>query len=213
MLAGFGKTRAYSTRHYALVMAFAIVLTSALYFFSPYLMTFVSFNGRENEPRAEVTTPSPFTRSAPIRLEIPAINLDATFVPPLGLLPDQTISVPDSYSQVGWYNGGATPGENGPAVILGHVDSFDGPAVFFSLGQLTVGDEINVTREDGTTATFTVTHLKRYPQVNFPTLEVYGPTATPTLRLVTCTGLFDRGKQKYTHNLVVYAALIPPLTL
>lgn len=202
MVTGLFKTRVDSKRHYALVMAFAIVLGGVAYLFLSGERESI-----ENEHVVQAPLESLFTRSAPTRLEIPAINLDTTFVSPLGLLPDQTISVPDSYTKVGWYSGGSTPGENGPAVILGHVDSKEGPAVFYSLGQLKQGDEIKVTRDDGTTATFVVTKLQRYPQVNFPTLEVYGPTDSPTLRLVTCTGTFDRGEQKYSHNLVVYASL------
>ena len=203
MVAGLFKTRAYSKRHYAFVMAFAIVLGGIMFFF---------LSGKEGVTSAEnegaQIIESPYIRSAPTRLEIPAIKLDTTFVPPLGLLPDKTVSVPDSYIKVGWYSGGSTPGENGPAVILGHVDSKEGPAVFYSLGQLKEGDEIKITRDDGTRVTFIVTKLQRYPQVNFPTQEVYGMTDSPTLRLVTCTGTFDRGVQKYSHNLVVYASLI-----
>ena len=205
MTAGLLKTKVYSKRHYALVMAFAIVLIGAI-----YVQTNVPNGDGINKNVLPAPTESPFARAIPLRLEIPAINLDATFVSPLDLLPDQTIAVPDSYTQVGWYRGGSTPGENGPAVILGHVDSIHGPAVFYALGQLREGDEIRVSRADGTIATFSVTKLKRYPQVNFPTLEVYGPTDSPTLRLVTCTGTFDRGVQKYSHNLVVYATLVLP---
>lgn len=203
MVTGLFKTRAYSKRHYALVMAFAIVLIGATFF-----LLRAEWGSTVNENATKAPAESPFARSAPTRLEIPSINLDTTFVPPLGLLPDQTISVPDSYTKVGWYSGGSTPGENGPAVILGHVDSKEGPAVFYSLGQLNEGDEIKVTRTDGTIAVFSITRLQRYPQVNFPTVDVYGPTDGPTLRLVTCTGTFDKGEQKYSHNLVVYAQLL-----
>lgn len=205
MIAGLFKTKVYSKRHYALVMAFAIVLIGAIYVLINVLRV-----SDTNKNLLPVPTESPFARAIPSRLEIPAINLNTTFVSPLDLLPDQTIAVPDSYTQVGWYRGGSTPGENGPAVILGHVDSIHGPAVFYALGQLREGDEIRVSRADGTIATFSVTKLKRYPQVNFPTLEVYGPTDSPTLRLVTCTGTFDKGIQKYSHNLVVYATLVHP---
>jgi LPXTG-site transpeptidase (sortase) family protein len=146
-------------------------------------------------------------RSKPIRLVIPSIKLDTTFVPPLGLNPDQTVSVPDNYNQVGWYSGGVTPGEIGSAVILGHVDSRLGPAVFYSLGQVKVGDEIQITRADNIVSTFVVTELKRYPQTDFPTEQVYGPSNKAVLRLVTCTGIFDRGVKRYSQNLVVYASL------
>ncbi len=79
--------------------------------------------------------------------------------------------------------------------------------MFYKLGQLKVGDEISVTREDGAVATFVVTKTERHPQSNFPTVDVYGPTASSTLRLVTCSGVFNKGSQRYSHNLVVFAEL------
>lgn len=205
MILGFLKTKVNSKRHYVLVMAFAILLACGYFIYS-----YDSFDRNKSESPGEsisITKESDFARSAPARLVIPKINIDTTFVPPLGLNEDQTIEVPDSYEQVGWYGAGATPGEIGPAVILGHVDSKSGPAVFYSLGQLDVGDEIEITREDGTVAKFKVDKLERTSQSNFPTMEVYGPTDNATLRLVTCSGLFDRGERRYSHNLIVYATL------
>jgi sortase (surface protein transpeptidase) len=146
--------------------------------------------------------------SAPKTLRIPAIDLETTFEGPLGLNYDQTVQVPDSYEQVGWYQYGPTPGELGPAVILGHVDSYQGPAVFFSLGQLEAGDEIFIDRVDGTVATFTVTHLERHSQKDFPTEKVYGDIDHAGLRLITCTGNYDRSVLRYTHNLIVFAELV-----
>lgn len=209
MTFGFFKTKVHSTRHYSFVMAFAVVLVVGLVYVMPYVLLQFHASGPTDASRGDSlsTTTATYTRSAPIRIQIPTINLDTTFVPPLGLNADKTVSVPDSYTKVGWYSGGATPGEVGPAVILGHVDSVDGPAIFYSLGQVKVGDEITVTRDDGTVATFLVTELKRYPQSEFPTLAVYGPTTDAELRLVTCTGTFNRGEQRYSHNLVVYATL------
>lgn len=210
MFTGFQKTRAYSKRHYVLVMAFAIVLVGLVYFAEPYIRTFVNkFTLESVIPVDQQTAPdSEFERSAPTRLVIPSISLHTTFVQPLGLLPDQTIDVPDSYTKVGWYSGGVSPGEVGPSVILGHVDSVDGPGVFYSLGQVKVGDEIEVTRTDGTVVKFLVTKLERHPQSNFPTLDVYGPVDKAVLRLVTCSGQFNRVSQRYSHNLIVFAELV-----
>lgn len=154
-----------------------------------------------------IVATSSFARSAPTHIIIPKIALNTTFVPPLGLNVNKTVSVPDNYTQVGWYSGGATPGEIGPAVILGHVDSYQGSAVFYKLGQLKVGDEIYITREDKSTTTFEVTDIGRYSQDAFPTLLVYGPIDFAGLRLVTCTGIYNHGTKKYSHNLVVYAKL------
>lgn len=145
--------------------------------------------------------------SLPVRLIIPKLNIDTGFEEPLGLLEDGTAEVPESNTEVGWYKYGPTPGEMGPAVIFGHVDSYIGPAIFFSLGQLKAGDEIKVGREDGSEARFVVTKLERYPQSNFPSAMVYGDIDHAGLRLITCSGVYDRSRGEYTHNLVVYARL------
>lgn len=195
------------TRHYLLVVAFAVVVICGgvygLYILSQSTAQTVSYQAEQSV----TTTSNAYYRQVPTRLQIPSLTLDTTFEEPLGLNSDNTIEVPDSYTEVGWYKNGVTPGEVGPAVILGHVDSLDGPGVFYSLGKLKVGEDILVTRADNTVATFVVTELKRYPQSAFPTQLVYGATNESVLRLVTCSGTFDRGEQRYSHNLVVYATL------
>lgn len=202
-------------RHYVFVVTFVVAIIMSFIGVGFYLdwydttlfvdqaVDIAIIEDKDTLPKAAST----FLRFAPTRLVIPALNLDTTFVAPLGLNADQTVSVPDSYTEVGWYKNGSTPGEIGPAVILGHVDSVTGPAVFYSLGQLKAGDEIEITREDGSLAIFVVTELKRYPQSDFPTLAVYGSTEGSTLRLVTCSGVFNHGIQRYSHNLVVFAEL------
>ena len=196
-----------ATRHYVRVMAFAVfgLVTGAfvVYVFLGIEAIAPVIDDVQTTERAI----SPFVRSAPVRLRIPKIDIDTTFVPPLGLNADKTVSVPDSYTEVGWYKNGATPGEIGASVILGHVDSYQGPAVFYSLGQLKKGDEIEITREDGSVATFVVTDKERVTQDNFPTEKVYGAVNYAGLRLVTCTGIYNRGSLRYSHNLIVYAEL------
>jgi sortase (surface protein transpeptidase) len=145
--------------------------------------------------------------SEPVKLTIPKIGVEANFESPLGLSPNSEIQVPVGYDTVGYYQFGPTPGELGPAVVLGHVDSLEGPAVFFSLGQLKVGDEIEIEREDGTVAVFTVTNLERHTQAGFPTEKVYSDINHAGLRLITCTGVYDRSNLRYTHNLIVFAEL------
>ena len=196
------------TRHYRRVVAFAIVaiVVVALYVALNLFGVLKPMIYEVPVDESNSTTTS-FYRQVPTRLEIPKLAVDTTFVEPLGLNSDQTIMVPDSYTEVGWYKNGVTPGEVGAAVILGHVDSKDGPGVFFSLGQLNIGDEIKVTRADNTAATFKVTELTRYAQSDFPSNRVYTSDGGAVLRLVTCTGTFDRGEARYTHNLVVYAEL------
>lgn len=146
--------------------------------------------------------------SNPVRLSIPSLNISTNFTKPLGLNSNGEVDVPDTYTEVGWYKFSPTPGEIGPAVVLGHVDSYTGPAIFYSLGQLKPGDDIFIDREDGSTAHFQVSYFERYDQSEFPTEKVYGNINYAGLRLITCTGTFNKGKQRYSHNLVVYAKLV-----
>jgi hypothetical protein len=193
-------------RHYVRVMAFVLGVALAIVIGVSFFVTNISLAPSEVEGE-NVTQTTLFARSAPIRLVIPKLSIDTSFEDPLALHPDKTIAVPESYDKVGWYEGGATPGEVGSSVILGHVDSFEGPAVFYNIGKLEAGDEVFIDRSDGTSAVFIVERLARYARADFPTEEVYGKTDTPTLKLITCSGIFNKGKQEYSHNLVVYAVL------
>lgn len=188
--------------HLGVVLAISILL-SAVLFSKTWTQEVLA-----PAPVAEEESGYVMEAAVPSVLSIPKLKLETTFEEPLGLNPDGTAAVPESYTKVGWYKNGPTPGELGPAVILGHVDSFKGPAVFFSLGQLEVGDDIFVTREDGSTAHFVVSELERNQQSEFPTVKVYGDLNYAGLRLITCTGTFVKGEQRYTHNLIVYAKLV-----
>jgi sortase (surface protein transpeptidase) len=151
----------------------------------------------------------PLPRSVPLTLDIPTIGVHSA-VMSLGLKPDGTVALPPltGDAPAGWYKYLATPGESGPAVILGHVDSAkDGPAVFYRLRDLRPGDQVSVDRADGTTARFTVRSIAKYPKNHFPTKAVYGPVSGPELRLVTCGGSFDAVRHRYRDNVVVYASL------
>lgn len=159
-------------------------------------------------PEASVVQPMATDGPKPERLLIPRLDIDASFEAPLGITENGEVAVPDGYETVGWYQYGPPPGEFGPAVVLGHVDSHTGPAVFYSLGQLVEGDEIFIERDDGSIAVFAVTTLERPSQETFPTERVYGNIDHAGLRLITCTGTYDRAHERYTHNLIVYAALV-----
>jgi hypothetical protein len=148
---------------------------------------------------------SPPRASPPVRITIPAIGVDAA-VGPLGLDRAGALQPPRDFADAGWWTGGARPGERGAAVIAGHVDSYTGPAVFFRLGELRRGDLITVERADGSRVAFRVAWSARYPKERFPTAAVYGPTRAPALRLITCSGAFDRARGHYLDNTVVYAA-------
>jgi hypothetical protein len=145
------------------------------------------------------------TAADPVRLRVPALALDSP-LQQLDRLPDGSVAVPDRPDVAGWYEGGPRPGQPGPAVILGHVDSRDGPGVFLNLARLTAGTAIHVDRADGSTASFRVIAVERVPKARFPTDLVYAPTLQPTLRLVTCGGSFDHARRSYRDNVIVFAA-------
>jgi sortase (surface protein transpeptidase) len=146
------------------------------------------------------------TAAAPVRVRVPAIGVDSGLLR-LGTDAAGVLVPPDDFDRAGWFAGGAVPGDVGPAVVAGHVDSVDGPAVFSRLGELGPGAEVLVDRADGTTARFAVTGVGRYPKRDFPTESVYGPTPRAELRLVTCGGEFDRSARSYLDNVVVTAVL------
>jgi sortase (surface protein transpeptidase) len=143
----------------------------------------------------------------PVQLLIPALELDAPVIP-LELEETGELEVPEDPDNTGWFTGGPEPGEPGAAVIAGHVDSKTGPAVFHGLRDLSPGDEITVVGAGGESATFSVDRLEQHDKAQFPTVDVYGPTDSPELRLITCSGGFDRASGHYKDNLVVFASLV-----
>ena len=145
-------------------------------------------------------------RSVPVGLRIPAIGLSVS-LSTLGLNLDGTVQVPTDFAQPGWYRLGPSPGQLGSAVILGHVDSYRGPAVFFTLRNLVPGDAIDVTLADGTVADFVVSAVEMYSKAQFPARQVYASHGLSTLQLVTCGGTFDVQTGHYLSNVVVYSAL------
>jgi len=147
--------------------------------------------------------------SDPVHLSIPAIGVSSGMLQ-LGLNSDSTVEVPP-LSQVatpGWYKYSPAPGVAGSSVVLGHVDSAAAPGVFFRLGALRPGDEVDVTRADGATAVFRVDGVQEFPKSAFPTKLVYYPTSYPSLKLVTCGGRFDAASGNYLDNVIAFATLV-----
>jgi sortase (surface protein transpeptidase) len=151
---------------------------------------------------------APLSAATAVTIKIPAIGVDAP-VTRLGLAADGTIQVPplDNHNLAGWYDGSVTPGSEGTSVILGHVDDYAGPSVFFNLKNLRTGNTIDVIRSDGRTAAFVVDGLQKAAKTSFPTSDVYGNVPYPALRLVTCGGPFDSATGQYLDSIVVYAYL------
>jgi len=144
------------------------------------------------------------TVAEPVRLRISALEVDSK-VEKLGLQRDGSIAVPGRTDVAGWYEYGPRPGEPGPSVILGHVDSTAGPGIFFDLYRTKPGTLIRVDRADGSAVTFKITRVARVPKVQFPTDLVYAATLDPTLRLVTCGGSFDPARRSYRDNVIAFA--------
>ena len=142
--------------------------------------------------------------AAPVSLTIPLIGVQTNLIT-LGLASDGQMQVPTSFHVAGWYTGSPRPGAIGSAIIVGHIDSKSGPAVFNRLPTLRQGDKIYVKRADGTVAEFRVTSVQTYLKDHFPTQAVYGPVPDPELRLITCDGTFDYATGHYLSNIVVYA--------
>ena len=142
--------------------------------------------------------------AAPVSLTIPLIGVRTNLIT-LGLTSTGELQVPTSWTVAGWYTGSPRPGAIGSAIIVGHVDSVKGPAVFFRLGKLTHGDKVYVNRADGTIVEFQVTSVQNYPKDHFPTQAVYGPVPDAELRLITCGGAWDPATGHYVRNIVVYA--------
>jgi sortase (surface protein transpeptidase) len=142
----------------------------------------------------------------PVRIDIPRIGV-ASALDRLGRAPDGTVQEPTRWGVAGWYAPGTRPGDPGSAVILGHVDSKAGPAVFFRLRELRRGDTVTIGRADGSRVRFIVQRTEQYPKDRFPTDAVYYPTLTPALRLVTCGGAFDATAGRYRSNVIVFATM------
>ncbi|MEO8289725.1 MAG: class F sortase [Gaiellaceae bacterium] len=165
------------------------------------------FRGDQNRER-ERRRAVPFERDRPVRIEIPSIRVSAPVVP-LGLNADRTLAVPSDFNDAGWYVGSSSPGSPGAAVIVGHLDSYRGPAVFYRLRSLTAGARLTVQLVGGSRRAFVVERVRKYSKARFPTQAVYGATTEPSLRLITCGGPFDVSKGHYLDNVVVFARAAP----
>ncbi|MFE9679742.1 class F sortase [Streptomyces sp. NPDC006259] len=152
--------------------------------------------------------PRPMAASRPVRVRIPSAGVDAQPVMALGLAADGTIEVPSvaQADRIGWYDKSVTPGETGPAILVGHFDTAKGPAVMKNVSRVEAGDTISVSRADGTTADFRVRKIEQVSKKTFPTEKVYGNTVRPELRLITCGGDLTEGHRP--DNIILYADLL-----
>lgn len=157
----------------------------------------------------ETATPGPsLPRSVPKRLRIPAIAVDAPFTPlSIGTSGRLDAPPPNDKNLAGWFKDGVTPGERGAAIVAGHVDTTTGPAVFLQLRFLRPGSSVDITRADGTVATFKVDTVETFSKAKFPDKRVYADTPDAQLRLITCGGNYNKTVKDYEDNVVVFAHL------
>ncbi|MGC3860812.1 class F sortase [Micromonospora chersina] len=162
-------------------------------------------SGRQTAAPARAREPA----SLPVRLAVPAIKVTAP-VTPVGQARDGSIDVPPltQHHQTGWYNRGAVPGEPGRAIIVGHVDTKSGPAVFYRLHDLKPGDRIEVTRSDRSVVSFKVDTVEYFDKANLPADRVYGDSGPAELRLITCGGEWVGGHTGYQDNVIAFASLL-----
>jgi hypothetical protein len=164
------------------------------------------FRGADRPPPRAFPVLDP---SRPLRLNIPAIGVEAPVLD-VGLADDGSVDVPPlaRHNEAGWFERGPTPGQFGPAVIVGHADTRTGPSVFHDLGRLKPGQRIEVVRRDRRVAVFEVNSVERFSKAKLPVERVYGDFSRPALRLLTCGGRWLGGESGYADNVVVFASLV-----
>ncbi len=204
----------------ALVLAVTLTLLGSVLLVAGSLTTYGSSPASGAPQPVVAQDPSPTPSKAikgrrtakhpitPVRIEIPAIGADAP-ITPVSLDKRQSLQVPDP-EEAGWWRQGAKPGARGVAVVVGHVDSKTGPAVFYHLSALKKGQRIVLSAADGSIVTYRVDSVQQYAKNAFPTRKVYGATKDAQLRLITCGGQYDRGRGGYRDNVVVFASLVRP---
>lgn len=172
---------------------------------SPSMKPSVSPPARPAPAPAQAAAPRPHERGQ-LRLRVPSLGVESD-AQALATDANGELEVPSTAQGVGWYRAGPLPGDVGAAVFAGHVDLDGRQGVFSRLSTMRPGQEIDTVRPDGTPVRFVVTRVEQHPKNAFPTDAVYGPTAAPELRLITCGGTFDRGRGSYPDNIVVFARL------
>ena len=201
-----------------LAAGLGVVVTLALRPSRPATLTAAAPTGDRAGSAAALSVPRGFASPAvaavaahvpPVEVAVPAIRVRSRLIG-LRLNNDGTLQVPADYGVAGWYSDGPAPGDAGPpAVIVGHVDSQAGPGIFYRLPEVRRGDVVLVRRADGSDVRFTVYATTSFAKASFPAEQVYAARPTPELRLITCTGAFDRRTGHYLDNRVVYARITP----
>lgn len=201
------------TRTLIVISIAAVVLMSAGFFVrsaarEPGIISGVFDISQPRVTSIPSSTQETVSFSPPRKLRIPAIGVDA-IVEHVGLADDGRMGIPVDSMNVAWYNLGFVPGEQGNAVVAGHVDLSNGdPSVFADIDILNSGDTIEVVDGEGNTLTFRVVDKKIFEDAQFPTKDVFGESSVPRLNLITCDGVYDKQASNYSHRLVIFSELV-----
>lgn len=188
--------------------ALAVIFTAGIYAASLWhTSNMVSLPEDMATGPTEQTSTISSTTANPTWLDIPSLQISAGIIS-VGLTKHQTLEVPTTGHEVGWFIHRAKPGDQGSAILTGHLNTAHGPAVFYKLKDISEGDLIIVRRADGTTVQYMVSSKNVYPQNNFPSESVYNQHDQATLKIITCAGSYDKKLNRYTHNLVIVATLV-----
>lgn len=194
---------------FAVKVFFTVMVIIGLAFINPALFT-LSHSGNQSASSDAIAQKLPLTATSystlnPSLLIIPSLKLRAPFEL-LGLNADHTIAVPKNDMSVGWFVYGAKPGEIGTSVVVGHLNSLKGRAIFANLNKIKPGDEILIQRMDKSVVVYSVDSISKFSQQNFPTETIYGSKSYPAIRLITCSGVYNKKIGRYSENLVVFAS-------
>jgi LPXTG-site transpeptidase (sortase) family protein len=144
----------------------------------------------------------PVAARPPQRMQIPAIGVDAKSES-LNFL-----DIPKDSNDVGWFDNLSAPGEGGDAVFDGHLDWYTGPAVFWNLAKLKVGDEILVYGSaSDQPVRFKVDSIQSVYYLSQPPAWLYSTDGPPQLTLITCDGGWDPAAHVYQDRLLVHSSL------
>lgn len=206
------EIRGYFSRALTAIGMAGLLYSGVLLFDKPAIEPVSSFSipAASSSPQSTNAQSGPpvLAKSEPLQVRVPSVGIDAK-VETVGRKDDGTMETPPlDQSIAGWYKLGPTPGELGPSIIVGHVDTYEGPAIFYRLKDIKPKEIIEVSRADGSLVKFEVTELQQFEQNNFPTDKVYGNIDHAGIRLITCGGVFNKDTQRYSHNTVVFGKMI-----
>ncbi|WP_256758685.1 class F sortase [Cohnella sp. WQ 127256] len=145
----------------------------------------------------------------PSRLFIPTIGVHAG-IEPVDVSSTGQMGVPKSTDKVGYLSSGILPGAVGNAVMDGHVDTYNGKAIFYHLKNLKKGDPVFIKNDKERSIEFIVESIEIFKTSEAPINRIFGPMNEPRLNLITCAGKYSRSKREHEARLVVFTRRVSP---